>query len=218
MRTRFPIFPMVKSAVSRIESRVVAWRPAKATSIALTAAVLVSGAIAGTAAAAPHGSRAAVEVIPADSAKIKQALIEARSQPGTRGVLVNVWATWCEPCREEMPDLARILRDPRARGVRLLLISADSQANSAAVASTLAKLKIPGPSYLKTGDDMDFINGLDPAWDGTMPTSWLYDAEGNRTHVWNGKISYPELLRQIAALGKPAKSKKSIDPTLRRKS
>ena len=218
MPTRFPIFPMVKSAISRIGSRVVAWRPASAMSIVVTATALASGSIVGTAAAAPRGSRAAVEIIPADSARIKKALLEARSRPGTRGVLVNVWATWCEPCREEMPDIARITRDPRTRGVRLLLISADSQANSAAVASTLAKLRIPGPSYLKTGDDMAFTDGLDPTWDGTMPTSWLYDAEGNRAHVWNGKISYPELLRQIAALGKPVKSKKTIDPTPRRKS
>jgi thiol-disulfide isomerase/thioredoxin len=209
MRARFPIFPMVTSAVSRIRPRTIARR------FALMSALLLPAL---TATAAPRDDRGAVEIIPADSARIKQALIEARTRPGTRAVLVNVWATWCEPCREEMPDIARLTRDPRARGVRLLLISADAQANSAAVASTLAKLKIPGPSYLKIGDDMAFINGLDPSWDGTMPTSWLYDAEGNRAHIWNGKISYPELIRQIAALGKPAKSKKPLDPTLRRKS
>jgi thiol-disulfide isomerase/thioredoxin len=210
MRARFPIFPMVKSAASRFRPRAIARR------FALTGALLTLPPLIAT--AAPRDDRAAVEIIPADSARIQQALIEARTRPGTHAVLVNVWATWCEPCREEMPDIARLIRDPRARGVRLLLISADSQANSAAVASTLAKLKIPGPSYLKTGDDMAFINGLDPSWDGTMPTSWLYDAEGNRAHVWNGKISYPELIRQIAALGKPAKPKKPVDPTLRRKS
>jgi thiol-disulfide isomerase/thioredoxin len=205
MQTRFLIFPMVKSAVCRI-------------SVGAMALVALAVLTSRPAAAAPRGGRDAVEIIPADSARIKQALAETRSRPGTRAVLVNVWATWCEPCREEMPDIARITRDPRARGVRLLLISADSQANSAAVSSYLANLKIAGPSYLKTGDDMEFIDGLDPTWDGTMPTSWLYDAEGNRAHVWNGKISYPELLRQIAALAKPSKSKKTVDPTLRRKS
>jgi thiol-disulfide isomerase/thioredoxin len=142
-------------------------------------------------------------IIPADSAAIKRALAIARARPGTKAVLVNVWATWCEPCREEMPDLVRMTRDPKAKGVRLMLISTDSAANAAAVGEYLAKLGLRQPSYLKTGDDMAFINGMDPDWDGTLPTSWLYDADGNRAHSWKGKISYPELLTQIEGLSSP---------------
>ena len=63
---------------------------------------------------------------------------------------------------------------PKARGVRLLLISADPLDSKAEVASYLGSLGMQQPSYLKTGDDMAFINGLDPSWDGTLPTSWLF--------------------------------------------
>ena len=165
-----------------------------ATGLATTAAFAAPG---------PHRTARPPTVIPVDAEGVKRALAEARARPGTKAVLVNVWATWCEPCREEMPDLVRMTRDPKARGVRLLLVSADSAANTPAVAAYLARLGIHTPSYLKTGDDMAFINGLDPGWDGTLPTSWLYDADGNRAFLWNGKISYRELIKQIEELSSP---------------
>jgi len=43
-------------------------------------------------------------------AELPQILATARA-PGARAVLVNVWATWCDRCREEMPDLIRFFRD-----------------------------------------------------------------------------------------------------------
>ena len=42
------------------------------------------------------------------------------------------------------------------------------------------------PSYLKTGDDMEFIDGLDPKWDGTLPASLLFDGQGKQLHLWSG--------------------------------
>ncbi len=44
-------------------------------------------------------------------------------------VLLNVWATWCDPCREEMPSLERLYRDYRSRGLRIAAISIDDAGN-----------------------------------------------------------------------------------------
>lgn len=52
--------------------------------------------------------------------------------PGEPITLVNVWATWCESCREEMADLAAIERDYAGRGLRLVAVSVD-QGSGAAV-------------------------------------------------------------------------------------
>src|SRR4051794_41056060 len=60
-------------------------------------------------------------VTPAD---VPTLLREIR-KPGARAVLVNVWATWCDPCRAEMPRIARFFQAHRAEGLRLVLISAD---------------------------------------------------------------------------------------------
>ena len=40
-------------------------------------------------------------------------------------VLINLWATWCVPCREEFPDLIRLYGKYQARGLELILISVD---------------------------------------------------------------------------------------------
>ena len=52
---------------------------------------------------------------------------EARSLDDYAGapLLVNVWATWCDPCREEMPSLERLYREYRDRGLRVVAISID---------------------------------------------------------------------------------------------
>lgn len=136
---------------------------------------------------------AAPEVVPSDIGAVRTAI----KQAGAKRVLVNVWATWCDPCREEMPDLIRFYRDHRDRGVKLLLVSADGVAHKDDVVKFLAQNGVDFRSYLKTGDDMEFINGLDPRWDGTLPTSLLYDDKGRLVHSWTGKVTYEALRAEL---------------------
>lgn len=139
-------------------------------------------------------------VIPASVAKVQEAV----KQDGARVVLVNVWATWCEPCLEEMPDILRAYRELKGQGLRLVLVSADSQDNRKRAELYLAKQGVDFASYLKTGDDMQFINGLDPKWDGTIPASILFDGKGRKLHLWSGKVSYQALTSKLKeVLGKP---------------
>jgi thiol-disulfide isomerase/thioredoxin len=49
----------------------------------------------------------------------------ARIQKGEPLTLVNIWATWCIPCREEFPELERLHNDYKARGLRVLAVSVD---------------------------------------------------------------------------------------------
>jgi thiol-disulfide isomerase/thioredoxin len=124
-------------------------------------------------------------------------VMEAIKKPGARAVLVNVWATWCEPCMEEMPDILRFYKERKRRGLRLVLVSADPQEDRVRVARHLASLGVDFPSFLKTGDDMAFIDGLDPRWDGTLPASLLFDGQGQRRHLWKGQVSYTALAAKL---------------------
>lgn len=47
--------------------------------------------------------------------------------PDGKVTLVHFWATWCVPCREELPQLIRLVEANKARGLALLLIAADSR-------------------------------------------------------------------------------------------
>jgi thiol-disulfide isomerase/thioredoxin len=138
---------------------------------------------------------------PADLATILKAIRE----PGASAVLVNVWATWCDPCREEMPGVVRFYRSHRAEGLRLLLVSADDPESAREVAGFLGQVGAAGASaFIKTGDDMAFINGLDARWSGALPASFLFDGRGRERHFWPGQVTYRDLedgLKELA--GRP---------------
>jgi thiol-disulfide isomerase/thioredoxin len=126
-------------------------------------------------------------------------------RPGAEVVVVNIWATWCEPCKEEMPDILRAHRENKARGVRLVLISADPQAARPAVARYLGSLGVDFPSFLKVGDDMKFIDGLSPKWDGTLPATLLFDRQGKALHTWSGSITYATLKQKLDQILPPTR-------------
>jgi hypothetical protein len=48
-------------------------------------------------------------------------------------------------------------------------------------------------SFIKRGDDMTFINGLDPHWSGALPASFLFDERGRKRHTWGGPVTYHAL-------------------------
>ena len=54
--------------------------------------------------------------------------------PRERAVFLNFWATWCPPCREEMPTMERAYRDYKSRGLEILAVSLDA-GGAAAVAA-----------------------------------------------------------------------------------
>ncbi len=158
--------------------------------------------------AAPAGAAAAVAQTPtvAELPEILTAVATAARAPGARAVLVNVWATWCEPCRQEMPDLIRFYRDHREDGLRLLLVSADDEENRLEVARVLSEAGLPADtlSFIKRGDDLTFINGLDRHWSGALPASFLFDGRGRRRHTWGGPVTYHAL--EVGCAGLLSKS------------
>ena len=109
-----------------------------------------------------------------------------------RVVLVNFWATWCVPCREEYPDLTRLEKAYREKGLAVLGISIDSAKDLAAVDKFLAKMSPDFPNYRKAsgGDDQIFIESIDKDWGGELPFTVLYARDGKKTKVLSGKQSY----------------------------
>jgi thiol-disulfide isomerase/thioredoxin len=164
----------------------------------MTPALLVATVLAAEA-AAPAPVPVEVAELPAIMAAIKA--------PGAQAVLVNVWATWCEPCRAEMPDLVRFYRDHRALGLRMVLISADDDDQRAEVARVLGALRFDGPAFIKRGNDMTFIDALDPAWKGALPATFLFDAKGARNQSWLGSVTYDQLRARVSGLLKRRKQK-----------
>jgi peroxiredoxin len=97
-------------------------------------------------------------------------------------ILLNFWATWCGPCREEMPHLNRLYEKYRASGFLLL----DDDAGHAASASS--KLGLQFPILLDTDKKVSKLYQL-----GTMPSTVLIDRDGKVRYIHLGyKGGYEE--------------------------
>ncbi|MFN2426950.1 MAG: TlpA family protein disulfide reductase [Candidatus Binatia bacterium] len=127
-------------------------------------------------------------------------IVEAVRSSGAAVVVVNLWATWCTPCREEFPDLMRLYRTYKDRGVKLVLVSGDFASESAAASEFLATQGVDFASYLKSGKDEEFINAFDPKWSGALPATFVYDAKGERRHSVLGPVTFDSLERVVAPL------------------
>jgi thiol-disulfide isomerase/thioredoxin len=152
----------------------------------------------------PSTTQTTVATPPVQSADAPTVLAAVQA-PGAKAVVLNVWATWCEPCREEFPDLVRLGHTYRDRGVRMVLVSGDFDTEREAVNQFLTKQSVDYATYMKSGDDMKFINTLNPKWSGALPATFVYDGQGHLRDFWEGKASYEKmeerLLRVLEARG-----------------
>ena len=153
----------------------------------------VAGRSVGANASKPAGK---LSVLPATSGDVLSAVKQAHGQV----VLVNLWATWCQPCKEEFPDLLRLSRELGRRGFKLILVSADFPDLRPQVERFLADQGVDFPTFLKAETDDKFINGIEPRWTGALPATILFDASGVRRQFWEGKTTYDALLARVAPL------------------
>lgn len=103
-------------------------------------------------------------------------------------VLYEFWATWCAPCRAEMPQLQRLEAKLRSQGFELVTISADEPEQDAAAEKILKQLMVRGPLYRKQAkDDDNFINSIDRKWSGALPALFLYDKSGRKVRSFIGE-------------------------------
>ncbi len=120
-----------------------------------------------------------------------------------RVLVVNFWATWCEPCREELPALASAAKAFGSKDVAVVLVSVDSLSKSAEVAKYLSKEKIPFVCWqAKTHDPQTFVDAVDKAWSGAVPYTLVYDRGGAISSKLAGKQTGPafgDAIRQALA-------------------
>jgi peroxiredoxin len=121
------------------------------------------------AAAVAQVGAAAPEVTATSLAGEATALTALRGRP----VLLNVWATWCEPCRQELPELARLHARFAPRGVQVVAVSVDRQRSRDEIASFVTRRALPFTVWHDPADRTSAALGV-----AALPATLLVDRDG----------------------------------------
>ena len=110
-------------------------------------------------------------------------------------VMINFWATWCGPCRQEMPHLNRIYDKYRSAGFVLLGVNIDDDPRAAA--DLAAKLGLRFPVLLDTEKKVSRVYDM-----SAMPATLLIDRDGRVRHIHRGyrdgvEQTYEEQVRAL---------------------
>jgi len=176
------------------------WNGTKAASIGLVFVLFLSISSQAQKSSPAKGiAKAAAPVI--DVKVIDELALKGILVPKDKPLLVNFWATWCEPCREEFPDLVKLNNEFKGK-IDFITISLDDPADSSGpVKSFLMAMKAQMPAYvLKTADESTVITSVSKEWFGGMPFTILYHPKGNAVYERQGKVQLDVVRPQIEKL------------------
>ena len=110
-----------------------------------------------------------------------------------------VWKSWCLAKEEEFPDLVEIDKQYRPKDLDFIAISLDDLADlKTAVPKFLREMRAKMPVYLlNVSDPEPAIKSVDPAWDGALPATFLYNQKGEVVYKHFGRVKTPELRAAI---------------------
>ena len=134
-------------------------------------------------------------VSPIDTEGLKGLLTQQREHP----LLVNFWATFCDPCRDEFPDLVKINKDYGPRSLDFVTVSLDDMTDiKTSVPEFLDKMNATMPAYLLNASDPEpAINLVDKRWQGDLPATFLFNEKGEVVYKHIGRVNTAELRAAI---------------------
>lgn len=158
---------------------------------------------AGAVLAAPQASKNTVSRDPKiiDAQGFQKLLEQNRG----KAVLVNFWATWCEPCRDEYPMLNELAKQYGPEGLKIIGVSMDDDGDLILMRRFLARYRPVFPNYRKkAGEAAPFTQSVLPSWNGSLPATFFYDKDGNQVgHMFGEgpRESYEATIRTLLAAG-----------------
>lgn len=107
--------------------------------------------------------------------------------------LINFWATWCKPCREELPLLQRLAQEREGQALQVVLISLDTEEGAIARIPAFLQEAAPDlPAIVLTDEGQEWGKTIDRAWNGSLPTTIIY--RGQLRYIYRRAFnSYPDL-------------------------
>lgn len=117
-------------------------------------------------------------------------------------LLINFWAYWCQPCREEFPDLMKLRNEYAGDDFELVFITLDF--GDALLKNTpqfLEEMNVDFTTFYNAFDkDEDLIIRMSQDWGGEIPATFIYNKEGELVKTIIGKKPYETFEKAIKEL------------------
>ena len=136
---------------------------------------LALASVLGNANALPAAGAAAPDFVSKSDSGRNVRLSELRGQV----VMINFWASWCSPCRQELPLLNKIYTQYRSAGFTLLAVNVDDNRRDAD--AMLKRLNLRFPTLFDGAKNVAKLYGVD-----TMPATLVIDRDGRVRYVHRG--------------------------------
>jgi thiol-disulfide isomerase/thioredoxin len=151
--------------------------------------------------ASTEGEMAKIEQEPVRLETVTPDQLRALSKNGTgKFLLVDFWATWCDPCLEEFPDLQEVFRMYRGRPFEVMTVSANYPDEQKFVQAFLEEQHASTRNLLFSIMDTDAeIAAFGTGWPGAVPYTVLIDPNGKVLYRSEGPVDPLELRRKILA-------------------
>jgi thiol-disulfide isomerase/thioredoxin len=145
---------------------------------------------------AASNSNESTQAIFAASLPNENGQIEALKKYAGKIVVLNFWATWCEPCREEMPELSTLNDAYKNKNLVVLGIAIDE---AAAVSKFLKETKVSYPIYAADMQGMDYATKLGNDKD-VLPYTVIINTDGSVVKTYFGRVTKPLLEETLSKL------------------
>jgi len=139
-------------------------------------------------------AQAATKMPPFSLPSVKDGAMVKSSAYQGKAILINFFATWCPPCRKEIPSLIQLQKEYGPKGLTVIGISTD-QGGASLVDKFAQKMEINYPVLLSDSKTPDSFGGI-----LGIPTSFLVNKEGNIVKRYDGYVDHQTLVNDLNAI------------------
>jgi thiol-disulfide isomerase/thioredoxin len=135
------------------------------------------------------GGKQATQTLFAASFPDEKGQSQSLKQYAGKIVVLNFWASWCEPCREEMPELSKLHETYKDKNLVVLGVAID---DVAAINKFVKETKVSYPLFAADMDGMQIANNLGNDKD-VLPYTVIIKADGSVAKTYFGRVTKPLL-------------------------